>query len=67
MRSISMINPANTQTMFTIDLKVSVLLDHNVSLCFVSLTVLRTFWVTFQVKNNVKSTSASTALTQVLH
>ena len=45
-----------------IDLKVGVLLDHDVSLCFVSLLDLRC-----QAKNNVRSTPASSALILVSH
>jgi len=50
-----------------INLKVGVLLDHGVSLCFVSLLALQTCWVTFQAKNNVRNIPASSALTVVLH
>jgi len=38
-----------------------------VSLRFISLPALRTLWVTFQAKNNVKNAPASTELTQVSH
>ena len=44
-----------------------VLLDHGVSLCFVSFLALRTLQVTFHVENSIRSAPASTALTQVLH
>ena len=53
------------------DLKVGVSLDHGVSpsvlLHFVSLLALRTFWATFQAKNNVRSAPASSVLTLVSH
>ena len=38
-----------------------------VFLCFISLPALQTLWVTFQAKNNIRSTPASTTLTQVSH
>ena len=38
---------------------VGVLLDHGVSLCFVLLLALQTHWVTFQAKDNARSTPAS--------
>jgi len=50
-----------------IDLKVGVLLDHGILLHFVSLIVLRTCWVTFQAKYNVRSAPSSSALTLVSH
>ena len=50
-----------------INLKVGVLLYHGVSLRFVSLLALWTCWATFQTKNNVRSSHASSALTLVLH
>ena len=72
MKSISAINPAITENTIIkactsfIDLKVGVSLYHGVSLCFVSLLALRTCWATFQAKNNVRSATASSALTLVL-
>ena len=45
-----------------INLKMGVSLDHCVSLLFVSVPALQTFWLTFQSKNNVRSALASTAL-----
>ena len=47
--------------------KLGVSLDHNASLFFVVLLAVRTFWITFQAKNNARSTPGSTALTLVLH
>jgi len=43
--------------------KVNVLLDHGVSLQFISLLALQICWATFQAKNNVRSPPASSALT----
>ena len=68
MKSISTINPAiteNTECLIVkvctsfINLKLGVSLDHGVSLCFVSLLALQTYWATFQAKENVKSTPAT--------
>ena len=76
MKSIPTINPAiteNTECLIVkvcalfIDLKVSVLLDHGVSLCFVLLLALRICWTTFQVKNNKRSGPASSELVLALH
>ena len=39
-------------------LKVGVLLDHGVLLCFVSLLAVQKCWATFQAKNNVRSALA---------
>jgi len=50
-----------------ISLKVGVSLHHSVSLCFVSLPALWTLWVTYQAKNNVRNSNASTLLLQVSH
>ena len=76
MKSISTINPAimentecstaKTHSSF-IDLKVDVSLSHGVLLCFVSLQALQTCWATFQMKNNVRSALASSALTLASH
>ena len=44
-----------------------VLLDHGVSLHFVSHLTLQTCWATLQAKNNVRSAPASSALTLVSH
>jgi len=76
LKSISTINPVSTEnteclivkvrTSF-IDLKVGMSLNHGVSLCFVSLLAFPTFWATFQAKNNVRSTPASSELTLVTH
>ena len=72
MKSISTINSAITENMkcsidnahaLFINLKVGVLLDHDASLCFVSLLALRTCWEIFQAQNNVRNTSASSAHT----
>ena len=75
-KSVSTINPVITEntecsivkvrTTF-MDLKVGVSLDHDESLCFISLLAHQTCWATFQAKNNVKSTPASSALTLVSH
>ena len=46
------------------DLKVNLLLDHDVSLHFV---LLLAFQATFQAENNVRSTPASSTLTLVLY
>ena len=70
-KSNSTINPAITENMECliikahasfINLKVGVSLNHDVSLCFVSLLNFRTCWATFQAKNNVRSTPGSSAL-----
>ena len=76
MKSIATINPAimeNTEclivrvrTSFT-NLKVGVLLDHGVLLRFILLLAVRTCWKTFQAKNNISSTLASSSLTLVSH
>ena len=76
MKSISTINPAitentecsivNTRVSF-INLKVGVLLDYDLLLCFISLLALQTCWATFQAQNNIRSAPASSALTLVLH
>ena len=50
-----------------INLKVDVSLDHDVLLHFISFIALRTCWATFKVKNNIRSTPASSALTLVWH
>jgi len=50
-----------------IDLKVGMLLEHDVSLCFVSLLALRILWATFKAENIVRSAPASSALIQVSH
>jgi len=71
MKSISTINSAITENMecsianvraLFINLKVGELLDHDVSLRFVSLLALRTCWEIFQTQNNVRNTPASSAL-----
>ena len=49
------------------NLQMGVSLVHGASLCFVLLPALQTLEATFQVKNNLRSTPASTALAQVLH
>jgi len=76
MKSVSTINPAMTENMERsivkahtsfIDLKVGVLLDHDVSLRFVSLLVFQTYSATFQAENSVRSTLAGSALTLILH
>ena len=76
MKSISTINPATTENtewlivkvhVSFIYLKVDVLLNHDVSLHFVSLLPLRTRWATFQAKNNVKIAPANATITLVLH
>ena len=64
MKSIPTIDPVVTEntacliiearTSF-INLKVGISLNHGVSLRFVSHLALRTYWATFQVKNNVRS------------
>ena len=51
----------------SINLKVGMLLDHGVSLCFALLLEVWTCWAMFQAKNNVRSASASPALTLVSH
>ena len=50
-----------------INLKVGMPLYHGVLLRFFSLLAVRTCWVTFQPKNNVRSTPTSFALTLLLH
>jgi len=47
--------------------KESVSFDYGVSLRFVLLLALQTFWATFPAKNNARSTPASTALTHQSH
>ena len=68
MKSIFAINPAIMENMEcsifkvcapVINLKVGVLLDHGVSLCFVLLPALQLLWVVFQAKNYIRSTPAS--------
>ena len=72
MKSTSTINPAITDSTewsivkacaSLIDLKVGVSLNHGVTLCFISLLAFQTCWATFQMKNNVSSTPASSTLT----
>ena len=48
-----------------INLKVSMSLDHGISLRFVLLPAVLTCWVTFQAKNNIRRAPASSALTLV--
>ena len=68
MKSIATINPAIMEnTEHSIDLKVCVTLDHDVSLHFVSLLAIRTRWATFQAENNIRSAPASSALILVSH
>ena len=75
MKSTSTINPAiaeNTEwsiakVRLIYQLKVGVSLNHGVSLRFVSLLAFQTCWVTFQARNNVRSTPDSSALTLILH
>jgi len=76
MKSVSIINPAIKENMECliikaqgsfIDLKMGVPLNHGVSLRFVLLLAFRTCWATFQAKNNVRNTPASSALTLVSH
>ena len=73
MKSTSTINPAITDSTewsiveacaSFINLKVGVSLNHGVALCFISLLAFQTCWATFQAKNNVSSTPASSALTR---
>ena len=76
MKSISTINPVNTEIQnvwsskhtpqFSI-LKVGILVNQSVSLSFISLPALQTFWVTFLAKSNKRSTPASTTFTQFSH
>ena len=72
MKSISTINPpaimenmecliVKEHTSF-INLKVGVLLNHDVSLLFVSLLALQILWATFQAKSNARTALASSAL-----
>jgi len=73
MKSISTINSAimekrNVQSFkcsSIIYLTVSVLSDHDVSLCFILLLTFQTCWATFQAENNVRSAPASCALTSL--
>ena len=73
MKSISTMNPAITENAkhltvkalaLFINLKVGVLLDHDVSQRFALLLAFQTYWVTFRAENNVRGTPASPALTQ---
>ena len=73
MKSIFIINPAiveirdvqSLKCASFIDFKVDVLLDNGALLCFILLLSLRARWAMFQVKNNIRSTPASSELTLV--
>jgi len=50
-----------------LSIKVGVSLTHGVSLRLILLLAFQTSWATFQVKNNIRSAPASSALTRVLY